>query len=962
MKKCLIPFKFSINILLFSLIIFKIIYSECPENLPILKNNNCESTYCTESEFKSNVCSINNTKIKTQWLTNIIIFGDNNARFINFANFSNGDFVVEATPCKLIKTIRYFFGLKNNGRDLFKVNNKETQFYYFEPVDEDNSGKKYQGEIQIAKMNEESNKEYLLSLTKATSYAELYDFENGVMYKKKMNDLFGKENQNQRQASLVIKCTDNKYYSIYGFIEGSEIYLYKFSLNTKTSIESSSKLSPKKKSDAKGENVSCFETTTNKRIVCFYYSEKDTGKPAVYILNQNLEQEGYNYIDFNNYYNQGSFIKCIHYKDEIGVFSFYDYDSHNNIYPYVYFIEIKSDGLLSNPMPNLPQHSILNYTKFDNRTLMNDLTKISDTKICFTATLQDHETIFIIIYHIISTEKIKIRYYSFPIFQFRNYKILSDMKSFSYNQFAAVAASVCNQTQCYNDHEDYHYSSLIIFSYPNSTDEVFDISEELLKDNEKKIEKLEIDLKKYTRIENNIFGYVFKKIQMNNIICTKNYMKLYSTKGNLPINGDYSLGVDENIRIIFEDENIYSSDNCSFEYKLFVIEPDRDEYDSYVKHIDLYAGDDTESEFNSMKTPLVGRTSYFNITLKTNLIKNCSQINCDLCLESSPNICITCKNELYFDFIDGTTIKKCNYSLSELYTTIIETTQPEISTTEPEISTTEPEISTTQPEISTTQPQIPQTFPHISPAQPQIPQTQPQIQKIETTQIVIDSTPKEEDLETQKQIQIAKTENIIEQIEESTKIGDNCSEGSNNSTYNNGSVTENQSEELYKKFKEDCLNIECASQNKIVEIDNIIYQISTLEAIKNSNNPNVSSIDLGDCEDRLRKENNMTAEDEFIIYKKDIKDGLTTYVEYEIYDKVLKLVNLDICKDTQITIDIPVNLVEETQLLYDKMNQLGYNLFDSSDSFYHDICATFTSESGTDMLLSDRKQDIFKKN
>ena len=28
----------------------------------------------------------------------------------------------------------------------------------------------------------------------------------------------------------------------------------------------------------------------------------------------------------------------------------------------------------------------------------------------------------------------------------------------------------------------------------------------------------------------------------------------------------------------------------------------------------------------------------------------------------------------------------------------------------------------------------------------------------------------------------------------------------------------------------------------------------------------------------------MTNEDEFIIYKKDIKNGLTTYVEYEIYN------------------------------------------------------------------------------
>ena len=196
------------------------------------------------------------------------------------------------------------------------------------------------------------------------------------------------------------------------------------------------------------------------------------------------------------------------------------------------------------------------------------------------------------------------------------------------------------------------------------------------------------------------------------------------------------------------------------------------------------------------------------------------------------------------------------------------------------------------------------------------------------------------------------------------KIDDNCTiEGIIYNSYQNEDVNENKSEEIYNKLKEECLNLECAKQNKIVETENIVYQVSTLRAQKNNNNSKVSSIDLGECEDKLRKENNMADDDEFIIYKKDIKDGLTTYVEYEIYKaNNLEPLNLDICNDTQISINIPVNLKEETQLLYDKMSKLGYNLFNANDSFYNDICATYTSESGTDMLLSDRKQDIFKNN
>ena len=36
----------------------------------------------------------------------------------------------------------------------------------------------------------------------------------------------------------------------------------------------------------------------------------------------------------------------------------------------------------------------------------------------------------------------------------------------------------------------------------------------------------------------------------------------------------------------------------------------------------------------------------------------------------------------------------------------------------------------------------------------------------------------------------------------------------------------------------------------------------------------------------------------------------------------------------------------------------GYDLFNENDSFYTDICSTFTSENGTDMTLADRKKEI----
>ena len=68
-----------------------------------------------------------------------------------------------------------FFGLKNNGRDLFQNNSKETPFYAIETNIETDDKKKYEAEILIIKLNEQANKgkEYPVSLSKSDTYAEL---------------------------------------------------------------------------------------------------------------------------------------------------------------------------------------------------------------------------------------------------------------------------------------------------------------------------------------------------------------------------------------------------------------------------------------------------------------------------------------------------------------------------------------------------------------------------------------------------------------------------------------------------------------------------------------------------------------------------------------------------------------------------------------------------------------------
>ena len=44
------------------------------------------------------------------------------------------------------------------------------------------------------------------------------------------------------------------------------------------------------------------------------------------------------------------------------------------------------------------------------------------------------------------------------------------------------------------------------------------------------------------------------------------------------------------------------------------------------------------------------------------------------------------------------------------------------------------------------------------------------------------------------------------------------------------------------------------------------------------------------------------------------------------------------------------------------MLDLGYDILDENDKFYHDICTTYTNENSTDMTLSDRRKVYYDEN
>ena len=145
-------------------------------------------------------------------------------------------------------------------------------------------------------------------------------------------------------------------------------------------------------------------------------------------------------------------------------------------------------------------------------------------------------------------------------------------------------------------------------------------------------------------------------------------------------------------------------------------------------------------------------------------------------------------------------------------------------------------------------------------------------------------------------------------------------------------------------------------KDEIIEIEQIKITFTTTQNQKNITNNNMTSLDLGYCETLLREHYNLS--NDTILYMKKIditQNGMKIpKIEFDVYSKIssskLEKLNLSICQDSKMSLSIPINITENL----DKLN--------TSSDYFNDICYQSTSESGTDITLSDRKKDFVDNN
>ena len=575
-------------------------------------------------------------------LNNIIGLGGDNFRYNHFSFNANEDMIIDSSSYPT-SSERIFFGLKNNGKFVFK------DIYYSIFLENDET--RYEGEsyfITLTNNNEDENerKELLCDISKYNCL-ELYDLNNNESKKYSITENFGNIISN---SFTIMKMPDESfyYYILTCIIQDSDstdsYYLKNYKIYFSNDGYNINELYSKK---AISQKVSSCFYTVNLNYICFYFNENTT--LSLIVFNSDISELKELNLHHPTIYFEDIFFKGIHLKGEIGFFIYFkerdigypvmsllEYDNINNeIKIYNNFYEIN-----------------INKTTFNKESMLNDIIRLNDFQICYISTSWYKTTFSFVVFTLYKDDTlINIRYYEIKLWENYSMKLFLDLRGSLYKNFISIIFSNCLQEDC-NYNSDLHYSSLIILNYPNNTDNSLDIISELYYTNKKIDNGFIFNFEGTLIIENNLFGYVYKGTKILNYP-NDIHLKNITNQNIIEFNSILSIG--ENISLYFNSLNNYEIKNYTIEYAYILKEPDYDDINNnnYLTYIDDSYGNKIEDEKNYYKYyEYIGKSSNFTIIISDNIKTNCNDL-CDLCFINYT--CITCRYN--YDFINN--IKTC---------------------------------------------------------------------------------------------------------------------------------------------------------------------------------------------------------------------------------------------------------------------------------------------------------------
>ena len=143
-------------------------------------------------------------------------------------------------------------------------------------------------------------------------------------------------------------------------------------------------------------------------------------------------------------------------------------------------------------------------------------------------------------------------------------------------------------------------------------------------------------------------------------------------------------------------------------------------------------------------------------------------------------------------------------------------------------------------------------------------------------------------------------------------------------------------------------------EDLVVETEDMKYQITTTENQKNKEYNNMTTINLGECENNLKDKYGINQNLSLIIFKIEynMKGLLIPVIGYEVYHPLnYSQLDLNYCNDILAKINIPVVIEEDKEFLYDP-----------NSDYYNDDCYAYTTQNGTDIILNDRKNEYIDNN
>ena len=165
-------------------------------------------------------------------------------------------------------------------------------------------------------------------------------------------------------------------------------------------------------------------------------------------------------------------------------------------------------------------------------------------------------------------------------------------------------------------------------------------------------------------------------------------------------------------------------------------------------------------------------------------------------------------------------------------------------------------------------------------------------------------------------------------------------------------------EELAKIYLD---NIEeFASYGKTIVGDNFSLQIYTTDSpIQNSN---TSSFDFSSCEDAIRnKVSSLSSNEPLYIIKIDQdSNDIVKDVSYKVYSGTDNEISSSVYEGEIVSISYPINEDILDLSNGEAMAEKGVDVFNATDPFFSDLCYPYSTDNGTDMILKDRRKDIYQ--